>query len=62
MGLVGALLAAPWLRRQLFEVSPYDPASLGLAVGTMLIAATLAAFLPARRAAAIDPAVSLRES
>jgi predicted permease len=59
-GLAGALAAARLLRSMLFDVSPVDPLTL---VGTcvlLLAVATVAAYLPARRAARIDPVEALR--
>jgi len=41
-------------------VRTYDPLSLGIAVVVLLVSATLAGFLPARRAANIDPMTALR--
>jgi ABC-type lipoprotein release transport system permease subunit len=46
----------------LFEVSPRDPLSLGLVAVALLMAATLAAVIPARRATAIDPARALHDA
>jgi ABC-type lipoprotein release transport system permease subunit len=48
-------------RGALFQVSPFDPLSLAVAALVLVMAAALAAWLPARRAALVDPAVSLRE-
>jgi ABC-type antimicrobial peptide transport system permease subunit len=60
LGLVGAIVSMRVLRSLLFEVSPTDPLTLG-AVGALLIAtATAAAYIPARRAATVDPMVALR--
>jgi putative ABC transport system permease protein len=44
----------------LFRLSPYDPASLTAVVLTLVLAALLASYLPARRAAKVDPIVALR--
>jgi len=41
-------------------VKAYDPLSLLLAMGVLLGAAVIAAFIPARRAASIDPMRALR--
>jgi putative ABC transport system permease protein len=61
-GLVLALLATQALKPFLFGVSPVDPLTF-VAIGTTLASvALLASYLPARRAAAADPAASLRRS
>jgi ABC-type lipoprotein release transport system permease subunit len=44
----------------LFGVSPLDPIAYVAAVGVTTVAATLASYLPARRAATIDPIETLR--
>jgi predicted permease len=60
VGAVGALFAARLLRGLLFGVTPNDPMTLG-AVALILAAVGLAAcWLPAARAARVDPAVALR--
>jgi ABC-type lipoprotein release transport system permease subunit len=41
-------------------VAPMDPLTLALVIGMMLGVATLAAYVPARRAWRIDPTVALR--
>ena len=59
-GLMGALALTRFMRNLLFGVAPLDPATF-VAVAVMLTAVALAAsYLPARRAARIDPMVSLR--
>lgn len=45
---------------QLFGLSPRDPITLTLATVLLLSACILASYLPARRAARIDPMVALR--
>jgi len=44
----------------LFGVGPLDPAAYLVALGVILSAAALASYVPARRAAAIDPIDTLR--
>jgi ABC-type antimicrobial peptide transport system permease subunit len=60
VGIAGALAFARWMESLLFEVRPHDPATLG-AVSLLLVAvAMVASYVPARRAARIDPADALR--
>jgi len=60
VGLTGALFAARLLRGLLFGVTPHDPATL-VAVAVVLTGVGVAAcWLPAARAARVDPAVALR--
>jgi putative ABC transport system permease protein len=55
-----ALGAASWLRSLLFGVSPQDPTTITVACLALITAAMLAAYLPARRAANLDPLNALR--
>jgi putative ABC transport system permease protein len=55
-----ALGAASWLRSLLFGVSPQDPTTITVACLALTMAAMLAAYLPARRAANLDPLNALR--
>ena len=59
-GLGGALALGRFVRTMLFQVTPDDPIALGLASTAMLLVAAGAAYLPARRAASVDPAVALK--
>jgi ABC-type antimicrobial peptide transport system permease subunit len=62
VGLVaGVLLGGRFVGTLLYEVTPLDPETLALPVIVLLTVAVLAAVVPARRAAAVDPMVALRE-
>jgi ABC-type antimicrobial peptide transport system permease subunit len=60
-GLGAALLLGRLLRSLLVGVAPVDPLSLAVAAAALVVAAGLAAWLPARRAALVDPATVLRQ-
>jgi len=59
-GMAGALALGRLLASLLYEVSPYDPSTLLVVVGVLLIVALTACIIPARRAARVDPMVALR--
>ena len=59
-GIVLALAAARAAASMLFGLKPTDPFTFILAVASLSAVAALASFLPARRAAALDPMVALR--
>lgn len=61
VGLAGAVTLTRELSRLLFSVSPTDATSLALASGLLLLTAMAASWLPARRAARLDPAITLRD-
>ena len=61
VGLVGAGVGSRALRSLLYDVPTLDPLALGSAVVLLVAAASLAACLPARRAARIDPMEALRQ-
>ncbi|MBL8228960.1 MAG: ABC transporter permease [Bryobacterales bacterium] len=60
-GLVCAALCAPLLQPLVFQTSPRDLLTYAAVTLTLLLAALLGAARPARQAAAIDPAIVLRE-
>ena len=59
-GVVVATMATQGLRSLLFDVQPLDPLVFASGAGTLVIVVVLATLLPARLAAATDPAVVLR--
>jgi len=59
-GVVGALAMTRALGSLLFGVSPTDAATLAGSAAVLLVVAAAASWLPARRAAAVDPAMALR--
>jgi len=60
IGLVGASLGARLVRSLLYDVSPTDPLVLSATCALLIGVALLATWIPARRAAAIDPMQTLR--
>jgi putative ABC transport system permease protein len=56
-----ALAAARTASSMLFGLKPYDPATLAFAITTLALVAVAASYIPARRAAGVDPMVALRE-
>ncbi len=61
-GVVLALVAGRVIQRALFGVGTHDPLAIAAAIVVLLGAATAAIGIPARRAAGLDPAATLRES
>ncbi len=59
-GLFGSYYATRVIASLLFQTEPHDPATLAAVVAILGGAALLAAWLPARRAAAVDPLTALR--
>ncbi len=61
IGLPCAYAVARMLKTALFKLEPFDPPTAALSLLTLLAVALLAAWIPARRAARIDPMTALRE-
>jgi predicted permease len=61
LGLGGALALGRVIQGQLFGVSLFDPLTLSLVTLVLTLSAALASFLPAWRAARLDPAGALRQ-
>ena len=60
VGIPVALLGGRLMRTQLYEVKTYDPLTLLGAIAVLSASAALAGFIPARRAASIEPMKALR--
>jgi putative ABC transport system permease protein len=59
-GLAGALAAGRWISALLFGVTPADPVTFAIVACALAGAAGLATYVPARRAADVDPTDALR--
>jgi ABC-type antimicrobial peptide transport system permease subunit len=60
VGLPLAFACARFLDSMLYQVSNFDPVSFVLAVCAIALVGSVAAFVPASRAAKVDPMVALR--
>jgi predicted permease len=60
LGLVGAFLATTVIRGLLFGIEPHDPTTMVVVTVTMAIVGIAACWIPAVRAARIDPAITMR--
>jgi ABC-type antimicrobial peptide transport system permease subunit len=60
-GLAGAFALTRLLKTLLFQVSALDPVALAAACVLMILAGMLSAWIPASRAARVDPMTVLRD-
>ena len=59
-GIAGSYAMSKWISGFLFQVSPRDAATFGLVPLFLAVVALAASYVPARRAAAVDPIAALR--
>ena len=62
LGLASAAALSRWIASLLFGVTPFDPLTYTLSPAVIAAAATLASYIPARRAASVDPMETLRSN
>ncbi|MDQ2840298.1 MAG: hypothetical protein M3Y72_04515, partial [Acidobacteriota bacterium] len=60
IGLIAAVGLTRLMKSLLFGIGPLDPLTYAAVPVVMVAAAALASYLPARRAAAVDPVEALR--
>jgi ABC-type antimicrobial peptide transport system permease subunit len=60
VGLVSAVMLSRYIADSLYDLSPTDPLAYASVSGLLVAVAFLASYLPARRAAGIDPILALR--
>jgi ABC-type antimicrobial peptide transport system permease subunit len=60
VGVPGALGLSRFVRSQLFGIEPSDPLTLTIAAVSLAGVALLAGYIPARRAASVQPVLALR--
>ena len=60
VGIPAAALACQLLKGLLFGIEAFDPITFGLAPVLLLVVAAVASYVPAARAARVDPGITLR--
>jgi ABC-type antimicrobial peptide transport system permease subunit len=62
LGIVGAFFATRVIHGLLFGVAPHDPITFAGVAGSMAVIGIVACWIPARRAARVDPAITMRST
>jgi putative ABC transport system permease protein len=60
LGIAGAFAATRLMRGLLYQTAPLDPVTFASVPGILAVVALLACYLPARRAARVEPMAALR--
>ncbi len=60
IGIPASLACARFIQSKLFGLKPADPLTLAVALGVLVAVALTSGWLPARRAAKVDPLIALR--
>jgi putative ABC transport system permease protein len=60
VGTLAALVLSQTMTKMLFHVAPTDPVTFGGVAVVLIVVALVASYMPARRAALVDPIVALR--
>jgi ABC-type antimicrobial peptide transport system permease subunit len=60
IGIPATLGCARFVQSKLYGLKPADPLTLGAAIGILILVAVVAGYVPARRAARVDPLEALR--
>ena len=60
LGMISAVTAATLMRHLLFDVQSWDPPTLVTAAAVLIVSALIATYIPARRAASVNPVEVLR--
>jgi len=60
IGVPAAVAGGRYVESQLFGLKPADPLTLAFACLALAVVASLAGYLPARRASRVDPMAALR--
>ncbi len=60
IGLAGSLILSRSFETMVFGITPTDPVTYVGVIAVLLVAATVASLIPARRASRVDPMVALR--